>query len=504
MKDKERLLDRREPVRFIFSHSALREGWDNPNVFQICTLKQSGSDVRKRQEVGRGLRLAVNQGGERMDETLLSREEVHNINVLTVIANESYDSFAKGLQSEIAEAVADRPRKVEVKLFTEKFSEDTAIVIYKSLTENGYLKRGELTEKYYEDKKNGSIDMPEEAVGKETEVIAVLDSVYDQNAGKPENARKNTAEITLDKGKLDSKAFRELWSRINHKSYYVVGFEEDELVKKATKELNARLRVSKIYFKVETGEQANNIESKEQFESGNAFVRSNIMREEAAPYMTMRASSSVHYDLVGKIVAETGLTRKAVTRILVSLEKSIFDQFGDNPEEFIIRASKIINEQKATAIIEHITDDKQTDTFSTDIFTAPDLKKGCLGVNSMEAKRSLYDYVIYDSTKERDFASALEEHSQEVEVYVKLPKGFYISTPVGRYNPVWAIALNEGKEKHIYFVAETKGDMSSMKFRKIEEAKAHCAREHFRAISGENVIYDVVDSYDKLWELVQG
>lgn len=504
MKDKERLLDRREPVRFIFSHSALREGWDNPNVFQICTLKQSGSDVRKRQEVGRGLRLAVNQGGERMDETLLSREEVHNINVLTVIANESYDSFAKGLQSEIAEAVGDRPRKVEAKLFTEKFDEDTALVIYESLIEKGYVKRGELTEKYYEDKKNGTIEVPEEAAGQTADVIAVLDSVYDPNANKPENARKNTVEVTLDKGKLDSKSFQELWSRINHKSYYVVGFDEDELVEKAVKELNARLRVSKIYFRVETGEQAKNIDSKEQLEYGEAFVRKNMVREEAASFMTMRASSSVHYDLVGKIVAETGLTRKAVTKILVGLEKVIFDQFGDNPEEYIIRASNIINEQKATAIIEHITYDKLTAAFGTDIFTEPDLKKGSLGVNAMEAKRHLYDYVIYDSTNERDFASALEAHSQEVEVYVKLPRGFYINTPVGKYNPDWAIAFYEGKVKHIYFVAETKGDMSSMELRKIEEAKAHCAREHFRAISGDNVKYDVVDSYDKLWELVQG
>ena len=179
MKDKERLLDRREPVRFIFSHSALREGWDNPNVFQICTLKQSGSDVRKRQEVGRGLRLAVNQNGERMDENVLSLEEIHNVNVLTVIANESYDSFAKGLQSEIAQAVADRPCKVEAKLFNEKFGEDTALAIYESLIENGYVKRGELTEKYYEEKKNGTLEVSKEAEGRTTDIIAVLDSVYD-------------------------------------------------------------------------------------------------------------------------------------------------------------------------------------------------------------------------------------------------------------------------------------------------------------------------------------
>lgn len=503
MKDKERLLDRREPVRFIFSHSALREGWDNPNVFQICTLKQSGSDVRKRQEVGRGLRLAVNQSGERMDETLLSREEVHNINVLTVIANESYDSFAKGLQSEIAQAVADRPRKVEANLFTEAFGEDSALAIYESLIENGYVKRGELTEKYYEDRNNGVLSLPEEAAQRGADVVAVLDSVYDPNAGKPENARSNTVEVTLDKSKLDSRAFRELWSRINHKSYYVVEFDENELVEKAVQEMNARLRVSKVYFKVETGEQTKDIKSKEQLEAGVAFVRKELLREDASPLMAMTANSSVRYDLIGKIVAETGLTRKAVAKILASLEKNVFDQFSGNPEEYIIRAANIINEQKATVIIEHITYDKLTATFGTEIFTEPDLKKGSLGVNAMEAKRHLYDYVLYDSTKERDFAMALEVHNQEVEVYVKLPRGFYISTPVGKYNPDWAIAFYEGKVKHIYFVAETKGDMSSLELREIEKAKAHCAREHFRAISGENIKYDIVDSYDKLWELVK-
>lgn len=504
MKDKERLLDRREPIRFIFSHSALREGWDNPNVFQICTLKQSASDVRKRQEVGRGLRLAVNQDGERMDENVLSRDEIHNVNVLTVIANESYDSFAKGLQNELAEAVADRPRKVERKLFDEKFGEDTAIAIYESLIENGYIKRGELTEKYYEAKKNGTLEMPKEAANRAAEVIEVLDSLYDPNVNKLENARKNTVDVTLDKHKMNSRAFQELWSRINGKSYYTVGFEEDELVKKVIMELNARLRVSKIYFKVEKGEQVEIITSKAQLQVGESFIRANVSREEVAPYIAMKASSSVRYDLVGKIVAETGLTRKAVAAILIGIEKTVFSQFADNPEEFIIRAAKLINEQKATAIIEHITYDKLTSVFSTDIFTAPDLKKGALGINAMEAKRHLYDYVIYDSTNERDFAAQLEAHSQEVEVYVKLPRGFYISTPFGKYNPDWAIAFYEEQVKHIYFVAETKGDMSSMELREIEKAKAHCAREHFRAISGDKIKYDVVDSYERLWELVQG
>jgi type III restriction enzyme len=511
MKDKERLLDRREPVRFIFSHSALREGWDNPNVFQICTLKQSGSDVRKRQEVGRGLRLAVNQSGERMDENVLSRDEIHNVNVLTVIANESYDSFAKGLQSEIAEAVADRPRKVEAKLFVEKFGDETATVIHESLIENGYVKRGELTEKYYEAKKNGTLEVPPEAGDKAADIIAVLDSVYDPNANKPENARKNNVELTLDETKLNSRAFQALWSRINGRSYYIVKFEETELVKKSIDELNKRLQVSKIYFKVEQGAQAETLASKEQLLSGEGFVRADTLREEASPYTATRlpdgqvkANSSVRYDLVGKIVGETGLTREAVVAILAGINKVVFDQFGSNPEEFIIRAANIINEQKATVIIEHITYDKLTEEFSTDIFTEPDIKKGALGVNAMSAGRHLYDYVIYDSANERDFAAKLESHSGEVEVYVKLPKGFYISTPVGKYNPDWAIAFYKGTVKHVYFVAETKGDMSSMELRDIEKAKAHCAREHFHAISGDNVKYDVVDSYDALWNLVRG
>jgi type III restriction enzyme len=362
MKDKERLLDRRESVRFIFSHSALREGWDNPNVFQICTLKQSGSDVRKRQEVGRGLRLAVNQSGERMDENVLTRDEIHNVNVLTVIANESYDSFAKGLQNEIAETVADRPRKVEANLFVEKFGADTATAIHESLIENGYVKRGELTEKYYEAKKNSTLEVPEEAEGRAADIIAVLDSVYDPNTNKPENARNNNVEVTINEGKLNSRAFQELWSRINGRSYYVVGFDEAELVRKSIAELDKRLRVSKVYFKVEQGEQAKTLTSKDQLLSGEGFVRAGMVREEASPYTgdlsadrQIKASSSVRYDLVGKIVGETRLTRETVVAILTGIDKIVFDQFGNNPEEFIIRAANIINEQKATAIIEHIT-----------------------------------------------------------------------------------------------------------------------------------------------------
>lgn len=505
MKDKERLLDRKEPVRFIFSHSALREGWDNPNVFQICTLKQSGSDVRKRQEVGRGLRLSVNQDGERMDTNLLG-EDVHNINVLTVIANESYDSFAKGLQTELAEAVADRPRMVTIDLFKNKVISDIsgaeqvidielAQSIYEGLITSGYVKKGILTDKYYEDKKNGRIEVAEEVVDCKDDVIRILDSIYDSHALQPDDARQNNVELKVDKNKLGLKEFKELWSRINVKSAYVVDFDTDELIAKSITMLNKDLRVSKIFFKVETGTMSD-IKSREDLQSGTSFVK-----EQNEIYKAqVTSNANVKYDLVGKIVTETGLTRKAVVSILTGIEKPIFDAFKDNPEEFIIKASNLINEQKATVIIQHITYDKLDAVYDTTIFTEPTLK-GRLGVNAMPAKKHLYDHILYDSSNEKTFAENIDT-SNEVAVYVKLPNGFYINTPFGKYNPDWAIAFYEGKVKHIYFVAETKGSLSSMQLRMIEEAKIHCAKEHFKAISTETVLYDVVDSYETLMQKV--
>ena len=509
MKNKELLLDRdpkKSPVRFIFSHSALREGWDNPNVFQICTLKQSSSDVRKRQEVGRGLRLCVNQNGERMDVNALGND-VHNVNVLTVIASESYDSFAKGLQTEMAEAVADRPKAVTRDLFVDKLvkddqgnefliTSDVASAIHFDLIVNGYInKLGELTDKYYEDKANGEIKIAEEAKDIASGVIEIIDSIYDSKAMQPENARSNNVELQVDEEKLNSKEFKALWSKINAKSVYVVDFDTDELIRKSIASLDSKLRVAKIYFKVETGAM-DSIKSKEDLIAGASFVK-----EESGSYgVSVAANSNVKYDLIGKLVDETGLTRKAIIAILQGIQPYVFNQFKDNPEEFITKAAQLINDQKATAIIEHITYDVLDEQYGTDIFTDPTIK-GKLGVNAMKAKKHLYDHIVYDSSNERDFATDLDTNT-DVAVYVKLPDGFYISTPVGHYNPDWAIAFYEGSVKHIYFVAETKGSMSSMQLRLIEESKIHCAREHFKAISNGNVVYDVVDSYTSLIEKV--
>ena len=511
MKNKELLLDRdpkRSPVRFIFSHSALREGWDNPNVFQICTLKQSSSDVRKRQEVGRGLRLCVNQDGERQDANVLGND-VHNVNILTVIASESYDSFAKGLQSEIAEAVADRPRSITVDLFVGKVikdskgheqvvDRDTADAIMYDLTVNRYIdKKGALTDKYYEDKANGTLQVAEDVADSADSVVEIIDSIYDPKAMQFENARSNNVELKVDEEKLAMPEFKALWSKINAKSVYVVDFDTDELVQKAIASLDAKLRVSRIFFKVESGVMEE-IKSKEALESGAAFIK-----ETSSSYGTktqISANSSVKYDLVGKLVEETKLTRKDIIAILCGIQKSVFEQFKDNPEEFIIKAAALINDEKATAIIQHITYDVLDECYGTEVFTDPTIK-GRLGINAMKAKKHLYDHVVFDSTNERDFATELDINT-DVAVYVKLPDGFYISTPVGHYNPDWAIAFYEGKVKHIYFVAETKGSMSSMQLRLIEESKIHCAREHFKAISNGNVVYDVVDSYKSLMDKI--
>lgn len=511
MKNKELLLDRdpkRSPVRFIFSHSALREGWDNPNVFQICTLKQAASDVRKRQEVGRGLRLCVNEDGERMDQGVLGNE-VHNINVLTVIASESYDNFAKGLQSEIAEAVAYRPKSVTADLFKDKeirddkgntqvIDEELAQAIYEDMISNGYIKRGQLTDKYYEDKANNRIKVAQEVADSAAAVIEIIDSIYDEKAAMPENARKFDVELKVDDKKLAMPEFKALWEKINSKSVYVVDFESEELVKKAIIALNEKLRVQKIFYKIETGSMEK-IGSKEALEKGEA-MKKNLSDTETR---TITANKSVKYDLIGKLVTETGLTRKDIVRIMTGIEPVVFEQYKFNPEEFILKSAQLINEQKATAIIEHITYHVLDDRYSTNVFTEPTIK-GKQGVNAMKAEKHLYDHIVYDSTNERDFATELDTN-KAVAVYVKLPNGFYISTPVGKYNPDWAIAFYEGTVKHIYFVAETKGSLDTLQFGHIsplERAKINCAKKHFSAISSDNVVYDVIDSYQSLLNIV--
>ncbi len=403
-------------------------------------------------------------------------------------------------------SISDRPRAVTADLFVGKVIKDgqgneqvvdadMANAIHFDLIVNGYIDRkGILTDKYYADKANNEIKIAEEAADSAASVIAIIDSVYDGRS-MVEDARRNNVELHVDENKLAMPEFKALWSKINAKSTYVVDFDTDELIRNAIQSLDGKLRVPKIVFKVETGTMER-IESREELAAGASFVK-----EKSESYgHGVTAGSNVKYDLVGKLVEETQLTRKAVVRILKGIQPSVFGQFKDNPEEFIIRAASLINDEKATAIIEHITYDVMDDHYGTDVFTDPTIK-GRLGVNAMKAQKHLYDHIVYDSSNEQKFAAELDTNA-DVAVYVKLPDGFYISTPVGRYNPDWAIAFYEGTVKHVYFVAETKGSMASMQLRLIEDSKIHCAREHFKAISNGEVVYDVVDGYQSLLDLV--
>lgn len=506
MKDKERLLSFKEPVRFIFSHSALKEGWDNPNVFQICTLKNSDNETKKRQEVGRGMRLCVNQNGERQDADVLG-EHVFDTNILTVIASESYEDFAKALQTEMAEACSDRPIIITPNLFAGKtytkadgsnaqFDLAQARAVYNTLVRNNYVDDdGALTAQYYEDKRNGTLCFDKVDDMKDG-IIAALDTIFDPSAVKPEDARKPKM-ATFQKANFEKKEFQQLWKRINQRTYYQVDFNTTDLVKKAVKALDDKLKVTEIRIVVEGG-SLNNVMDKEALQAGVAMTQGNTR----TIHVTEAIGRGVAYDLIGKLVSATGLTRKTIVAILKGIQPSTFSMFKMNPEEFIIKAGLIINDCKALAVIQCIRYEKLNDEFSTDIFTE-NMLRGKLGINAIESTKSLYDLVVLDSMNtEKHFAESLE-HEDDVVVYTKLPNGFYINTPMGKYNPDWAVAFREGSVKHVYFVAETKGDdLRESQIRGSEGSKIECARRHFKAISDNGYIYDVVEDYKSLYALV--
>lgn len=510
MKDKERLLsldlkEKGAQVRFIFSHSALKEGWDNPNVFQICTLKNSDNETKKRQEVGRGMRLCVNQNGERQDADVLG-DHVFDTNILTVIASESYDDFAKKLQTEMAEACADRPIIITPNLFEGKaytkadgtngrFDLAQARDIYDELVCQKYVKKGELTAKYYEDKRNGTLDF-EELNDMKDGIIAALDTVFNPSSVKPEDARKpKTANFQQEN--FDKKEFQNLWKRINQRTYYQVNFDTSDLVEKSIKALDDNLKVTEIRIVVEGG-SLNNVRDKESLEAGVAMTQGNTR----TIHVTEAIGKGVTYDLIGKLVTATGLTRKTIVEILKGIKPATFHLFKMNPEEFIIKAGLIINDCKALAVIQCIKYEKLNDKFATDIFTE-NMLRGKLGINAIESTKSLYDLVVLDSMgTEKNFAESLE-HEDDVVVYTKLPNGFYINTPMGKYNPDWAVAFKEGSVKHVYFVAESKGnDLQGSQLRGSEESKIECARRHFKAISDNGYIYDVAKDYKSLYDIV--
>lgn len=507
LKNKERLLSFSEPVRFLFSHSALREGWDNPNVFVMGMLKKSDNTISRRQEIGRGLRLAVDQHGERMDNPVT----VHDINELTVVTDESYTDFVAGLQKEIAESLAARPSKASIKFFIGKtihtdsgeslVEEKLATALYNHLLRNDYVDdEGLVTQKFKDDKESGTLAVPTSEVLKPVIdfMWPLVDALY-IDIPAPVDARK-PKRIPLNEANFMKKEFQELWGRINHKAIYQVEFDSSELVKKSVTSLNTHLNVAAMQYVVQAGQQRDTLDA-DDLAAGVGFKVSSTSTQTE----TVSAGSQVKYDLLGEITEKTQLTRRTAAAILGGVNPNTFAKFRLNPEQFITEASRLINEQKATVIVEHLTYDALGDTFETAIFTENQTKQDLTHAGSKLTKH-IYDYVITDSKIERDFVAELDT-STEVAVYAKLPRGFFIPTPVGNYNPDWAIAFTEGSVKHVYFVAETKGSLSTLQLKGVEDAKIECARKFFAEVNKKfegQVKYDVADSYSKLMELVAG
>lgn len=509
LKNKEALLDIKRPERFIFSHSALREGWDNPNVFQICALRQSNSVSQKRQEVGRGLRICVNTSGERMDSDFLG-DEVHNVNKLTVIASEGYASFVSDLQSKIKEDLYDRPTKVDIDLFKDTFlfteagekvqiTQADAQEIIVQLRMNGYItKKGEVTDKFREDLKVGTLPLFEDNLAPVSKAIytrvqtifddTVIEKMID-NGGKPQ-----TPENKLNDN-IHIKEFKELWKRINHKYAYTCEFSSEELIQNCVAAIEKELHVSQLSYTTTRGTQKDTLR-KVDFTGGDIMDRGKSDTE----VLTTAIVSNVRYDLIGKIASGATLTRKTVTEILMKISPIKFNMYKANPEEFISKVTQIIKEQKSSIIVEHIEYNQIEGSYDMDIFTA---EKHTSMDKAFKAKKSIMDYVFTDGNAkesvERKFVDKLEE-ANEVVVYAKLPKGFHIPTPMGNYSPDWAIAFQEGKVKHVYFVAETKGSMSSLQLRDIEKNKIKCAEMLYEKLAREDVKFSFgkVDDFDEL------
>lgn len=432
LKDKERLLSLAEPTRFIFSHSALREGWDNPNVFVMCMLKHSDNSISRRQEVGRGLRLCVDQQGERIDAPSV----VHEINVLTVVASESYQDFVAGLQQEIADTLRGRP--------------------------------GEFDE-------------------------AQLPRVEDGRKPKtnPLNANFDTAE------------FLALWQRIGRQAVYRVEFDSDALVRQCAEALDRQLRVTPLQYGVRRGVQRDDV-TDEALRQGEGFSLEENAMESTTEWAQAR-HSQVSYDLLGRLAERARLTRRTVATILQRIAPAVFEQYRLNPEHFIAEAARLIHERKAAMAVRHLTYTAVSERYDTGLFAAAQSGQDFSRATPRLTKH-VFDYAIVDSEVERQFVQALEA-SAEVAVYVKLPRGYRIPTPVGDYSPDWAICFREGSGTHRHVVVETKGSPSLTALREIERAKVECARKFFDAIGSDSgdgeLSYLVVSDFDELTDALK-
>lgn len=501
LKNKERLLSFDEPTRFIFSHSALREGWDNPNVFQICTLKQSNSEINKRQEVGRGMRLCVNRDGDRIDGSV-SGIKVHDVNVLTVIASDSYKTFVGGLQKEIKDTLYDRPTKATKEYFAGKtvkvggslheITKQEAAIIERYLGFNGYIDYdGNVTDAYRTAQETGTFaQLPPEIAPIAEGIHKLVQGIFDEKVLSEIIAPANKPKITENElnENFARKEFQTLWNYINHKYAYTVSFDSNELIEKAIRAIDEQMYVTELTYVRTVGSQG-----RDSLDFTEGKTKTTTLHN--------TGGSNVEYDLVGKISQGTTLTRKTVVKILQGIRADKFAMFKANPEEFISKAIRYIKEQKAAVIVDEITYNvTDEEPYGSDIFT---MGKGVVNFdNAVKAERHITPWVVVDSDTEKQFARDLDKDEGDVCVYAKLPRTFKIPTPVGDYSPDWAIAFYEGKVKYIYFIAETKGSMESMQLKKIEDAKIQCAKKLFSKLNGGMVHYDVADTYQHLMDIM--
>ena len=504
LKNKERLLSFDEPTRFIFSHSALREGWDNPNVFQICTLRHAASAIAKRQEVGRGLRICVDQNGTRMDLEELGEEQVQDINKLTVIANESYKSFVDDLQKETREALRERPTKATPDFFEGKKvkSETTPDIPYIISPQDaqaiaGYLigfnyvdKDYKVTDTYKKDLEAGTLQPVFPGLKHiEGEIHKLVQATFDASITLDtmiEDGNASAEAINKLNENFSRKEFQALWNEINHKYVYTVQYDSKELNEKAIAAIDRDLTVTELKYVMTVGDQ----------DSVDTFGDTKTSTKTLGTVST----STVKYDLVGEVAKRTTLTRRTVATILKGIRPIKLAMFRNNPEEFIKNVSRIIKDEKATMIVEHIEYDQIGQTYDSEIFTQEKHSQNISKAYS--SKKSIMDYVFADSDGERKFAEDLDA-ATEVCVYAKLPRSFQIPTPVGNYAPDWAIAFNKGAVKHIFFIAETKGSMDSMQLKEVERAKIGCAEKLFNNLSTSNVRYHKVDNYQTLLDIMK-
>ncbi len=484
MRDKEKLLSFDEPLKFIFSHSALREGWDNPNVFQICALRDIHTERERRQTIGRGLRLCVNQYGE--------RQYGFEVNTLTVIAQESYEEFADKLQSEIEEETGIRFGVVEEHQFAlvnDANGQNGYIGVDKSkelrqyLVTNGYLDHEyKVTDSLRDALHNDNLVLPDEFEPMREAITELLRKA----TGRIEiNRVEDRLQARPREAVLSSEEFKSLWDRIKYHTIYHVYFDNDNLLKKCVKALadaplvpRARLQWNTAGMQIrQSGVQG------ELYKSGTPVSLSND--DVALP------------DLLTELQNRTQLTRRSIWRILRD-SKRLMD-FRDNPQKFIQIAADAINRRKRLSLVDGIKYQRLDGEpyYTQELFVKEELT-GYLS-KMLKSNKSVYDYVKWDSLNECEFAQQLERNSS-VKVYAKLPSWFKVPTPLGAYNPDWALLIEDDDNERLYFVAETKGTSFLEDMRNTERAKVKCGKAHFAALEvGETPAkYCIVHTLDEL------